>query len=201
MSSSSLWVMDKEFIGQEVDEFHNSFLFSPVVWNVLFEKHLPEEAKNPFGKRSYLSATMLNNKIHYLLNEKINNSDIQEDRILWEISMQQVFFSKDKSIVANAIRAFHAINSDLTKDQGSHIQERFIEVADSIDKLNEQEHPYFIFKNTSVDDNVNSWFINDDEPSYRSLKDNHKIVTEFVIIEKEAIHKFITNVDYFKLGH
>jgi len=39
--------MNNKYEGFEVKEFANSWLFSPVVWDVLFEKYLPEKNVSP----------------------------------------------------------------------------------------------------------------------------------------------------------
>lgn len=81
-----------------------------------------------------------------------------------------------------------------------HIIERFNEIADDIFALDEKEYPYFVFKNTSVDDNVESWFSVYDEETDdyvdKSIKDWDKFLAEFVIIENEQIKNFISNRDF-----
>lgn len=81
-----------------------------------------------------------------------------------------------------------------------HIIERFNEIADDISALDEKEYPYFVFKNTSVDDNVESWFSVYDEETDdyvdKSIKDWDKFLAEFVIIENGEIVKFISNREF-----
>lgn len=48
MSSSSLWIMDKDYYGYEDTEFINSWLFSPIAWDVLLEKYMPYANRNPY---------------------------------------------------------------------------------------------------------------------------------------------------------
>lgn len=43
MSYSSLYVIDKKFYGKKTVDFKNSWLFSPVVQNILSEKDLPKK--------------------------------------------------------------------------------------------------------------------------------------------------------------
>lgn len=203
MSYSSLWVMDKSFKGEELEEFSNSWLFSPISWDVLFEKYLPMDAHSGFmGKKNYTSAVMFDGTIFSRLNEKINNSTVQEDRVIWELSNQQIFFTKDKNFVARCIKEFLKTNSKFTSELGSHIYERFDEIANTILNIDETEHPCFIFKNTSVDDNVQYWFrqYNEetDDYEYESLNKIDKVVAEFVIIENDKIVNFIDNISYFK---
>lgn len=46
MSYSSLWLIDKNFVGEEVADYGNSWLYSPIVWTVLASKYLP---RDPYG--------------------------------------------------------------------------------------------------------------------------------------------------------
>lgn len=207
MSRSSLWVMDKDYKGSEVLEFSNSWLFSPMIWGVLLDKYMNAEIQTPYGykKSLIMDGATLNNP----LNEKVNNCKCLPDRICWELSNQQVFFTKDKNIIASSIREFLKSNDKFDKHsdgiyplQQEHIIKRFNEIADEILKLDENESPYFIVKNTSCDDNVEYWFSKYDEETdeyiKKSLSEVDKHVTEFVIIENDNIKCFISNIDYFK---
>jgi hypothetical protein len=137
----------------------------------------------------------------------VNSCDALPDRIVWELSNQQIFFAKDKNIVADGIRQF--LNSNLKYDrtkEGSfpleqeHIKERWLEIAADIENLSD-DYEYFIFKNTSVDDGVERWFekYNEDSGEYEpsSLKGIKEYVTEFVTIDGAKI-SFKSNLDYFK---
>lgn len=200
MSSSSLWVMNNNFNGEEVKEFSNYWLFTPVAWDILLDKYIP---RKPYeGKRSFLSASMFDKTIFGKLNEKINNTLVQEDRVLWELGNQQVFFTKDKDFIADCITAFLTTNSNLAIDLGGHIYSRYAEVAGEIRSIDDKEYPYFVFKNTSCDDGVEYWFTKynneTDEREPRSLREiADKTVTEFVVIDERKIIKFIGNIDYF----
>jgi hypothetical protein len=142
------------------------------------------------------------------INTKMNNSTNTSDRICWELSNQQIFFTKDKDCIAYNIRKFVEQNKDYDKSdednlsvlEREHIIERFNEIADDIFALDEKEYPYFVFKNTSVDDNVESWFSVYDEETDdyvdKSIKDWDKFLAEFVIIENEQIKNFISNRDF-----
>lgn len=202
MSSSSLWGLDKEYRGAELEEFSNSWYFSPIAWDMLFQKYLPERTVSQFGtKGTYMTAAMFDNTIEHDLNQKINNSEVSEDRIVWEFAMQQVFFTKDKEVVSDAIKRFMDINKEFAEECGDHIFERFNEVAEAISNLDESEYPNFVFKNTSVDDNVEFWFrkYNEEEEEYDevSLREMDKTVTEFVYIEDGKITGWKNNVKFF----
>ncbi|MCY7865931.1 hypothetical protein P8918_13100 [Bacillus spizizenii] len=202
MSTSSLWGLDKDYKGSEEVEFSNSWWFSPIAWDILFQKYLPEKVTVQFGSRTnFMTATMFDKTIEGDLNEKINNSEVIEDRIVWELSMQQIFFTKDKELVVESIKHFLETNKEFAGDCGEHIYERFNEVADEISKLEEADHPYFVFKNTSVDDAVEYWFqkYDEEEEEYEeaSLRDMDRHVAEFVFIEDGKITGFKSNMQYF----
>jgi hypothetical protein len=205
MSYSSLWAMNNKYEGFEIKDFSNSWWFSPIAWNVLFEKYLPEKMYHPYiGKMVYMTAVEFDKSVYSSLNNRINKCTSNADRVCWEMSNQQIFFTKDKQFVSNAILQFVGDNARyydkvLTKD---HIKNRFIEIANFILELDENKHPYFIFKNTSCDDNVEWWFsnYNEEQGEYENinLSQQREFVAEFVIIENNKIDRFVSNLDYFK---
>ena len=206
MSSSSLWVMDKDYKGSEALEFGNSWLFSPVIWGILSDKYIRGLIETPFG---YKKSLISDGSLHKPLNGKINNCKCSADRICWEMSNQQVFFTKDKNVIANGIQEFVKLNANFDKHSDGvyplkqdHIIERFNEIADEILKLDENETPYFVWKNTTCDDGVERWFSKYDEEKDEyiniSLSDMNEFVTEFVFIEDGIISGFKSNIDYFK---
>lgn len=202
MSCSSLYGVKKDYTGEELYEYKNSWLFSPVVWNVLSDKYLPRQygmVQSVIGWNG--------NEVWSKINNIMNNSDNTSDRICWEMSNQQIFFTKDKECVANSIRKFAKQNKGYNKSRENnlsplereHIIERFNEIADNILSLDENEYPYFVFKNTSVDDEVERWFYDydeDDEYIEKSLKDWAEFIAEFVVIEDGKIVGFISNLNY-----
>ena len=200
MSSSSLWIMDKEFKGEEIQEFSNSWCFSPIVLDILFKEYLHNGVN---VDKTFITESMFNRSVHGELNNLINCATNQEDRVLWELANQQVFFTKDKEFIAKAIKNFLQNHPTLSLGLGQHIVERFVEVANEILNIDENEYPNFVFKNTSCDDGVENWFekYNEDLDEYEngSLKDIKEIVCEFVIIENENVKNFITNINYFQL--
>lgn len=204
MSHSSLYGIDKDYKGNVIEEFRNSWLFAPIVWDVLAEKYIPPRKLISHGfKRNIIHDTSLWNEV----NNEINNCDNAADRICWEFSGQQVFFTKDKSCVANAIRDFINQNNNYCRDtednvpvlEREHIIERFEKIASAIELLPE-DTPYFVMKNTSVDDSVERWFekYDDEQQEYveSSLSQVHELVTEFVVIEDGRIVNFINNLEF-----
>ena len=133
------------------------------------------------------------------LNGEINNSKIIEDRIVWEMSGQQIFFTKNKEFIAEQLEKFLVTNKEAFGNESEDTKERFKEMAKAIRNIDEKEYPYFLFKNTSVDDTVEYWFnkYNEetDEDEDRSLLDVDKYVTEFVFIKDNEIVMFIGNTE------
>lgn len=203
MSSSSLYGITKDYKGKEIIEYKNSWLFSPVVWSVLSDKLLPR-------KYGYIQNVIGfgGQEVWKNINNILNNSDFLTDRVLWELSGQEIFKTKDKNIVADCIRDFLKVNSKYDKSdednvsvlKRDHIIERWNEIATDIENLNEEKYPYFVFKNTSVDDSVENWFFKyneeSDEYEERGLNECQDLVTEFVIIENDSIVDYIPNTEY-----
>ena len=207
MSCSSLYGIKNDYTGEELYEYRNSWLFSPIVMGILPEKYIPYEIQTPYGfKKSIIG--MGGQEIWKKTNNKINNCDNTPDRICWEMSNQQIFFTKDKECIADSIRKFVEQNKGYDKSdednlsslEREHIIERFNEIADDIIDLDEKEYPYFVLKNTSVDDGVSFWLSDYDEEkdkyTDKSIKDWDKLLAEFVVIEDGKIAKFISNLDF-----
>lgn len=204
MSYSSLYGIKSDYTGEIVNEYKNSWWFSPIVWSVLSDKTLPRDFMGYVQSIIGLHGQEVWKKI----NTKMNNSENTPDRICWEMSNQQIFFTKDKGCVADSIRKFVEQNKDYDKSdednlsplEREHIIERFDEIADDILALNENEYPYFVFKNTSCDDEVERWFFKEDENGERveaSLKENiNGFYAEFVVIENGEIKGFVSNKEF-----
>lgn len=203
MSSSSLYGITKDYKGKEIIEYKNSWLFSPVIWSVLSDKLLPR-------KYGYIQSVIGfdGQEVWKNINNILNNSDYLVDRVLWELSNEEIFKTKDKNIIADCIRDFLKVNSKYDKSdednvsvlERDHIIERWNGIATDIENLNEEEFPFFVFKNTSCDDSVESWFIKyneeSDEYEERGLNECEDLVTEFVIIENNSIVDYIPNTEY-----
>lgn len=202
MSSSSLYGITKDYKGEEIFDYKNSWLFSPVVWDVLSDKLLPRK----YGRIQHIIGG--GREVWKNINNILNNSDFLTDRVLWELSNQMIFKTKDKNIVVDCIRDFLKVNSKYDKSdednisvlKRDHIIKRWNEIATDIENLNEEEFPFFVFKNTSCDDSVESWFIKyneeSDEYEEQGLNECQDSVTEFVIIENGSIVDYISNTEY-----
>lgn len=203
MSCSSLYGITKDYKGEEILIYKNSWYFSPVVWSVLSDKLLPR-------KHGYIQNVigLDGQEVWKNINNILNNSDFLVDRVLWELSNEAIFKTKDKNIIADCIRNFLKVNSKYDKSdednisvlKRDHIIERWNEIATDIEDLNEEEFPFFVFKNTSCDDSVESWFIKyneeSDEYEKQGLNECDDLVTEFVIIENDSIVNYIPNTEY-----
>jgi len=207
MSYSSLFLIDTNLKGHELYEFQNSWLFSPIIWNILLNEYQPERRQSfplkPEEKRIFLSETMFDKTLHGRLNDMLNNSDNQSDRIMWELSNQQGFFSKDKDFINKSILKFLSSPGYCKAECVQHIFNRFREVAQIIKNIDEEKYPYFVFKNSSVDDGVQNIFshYNEEIDDYEdlALSDHEEDILEFVIIENQKIKEFKTNTKLFSI--
>lgn len=195
MTKSSLWSIDQAYKGKQIAEFNDSFIFSPIVWEVLFQTYLPEKTTMNGQPAVYMYARSVDRSIPSQLTNKINNHGSISDRIMWSLSLEQIYKTKDKQIIADSIRSFLSDHRNITSDYHPYIQERFEEIAKNIESLNESSQPYFVFKNTSVDNSVEYWF----EGENGTLKDIDHIVASIISIEsvKENEMFFIDNISFF----
>ena len=200
MSNTSLWEIDRNWSGREYSEYRNSWLFCPTVWDVLMCKYItPEErTERNITQKNYLCWVAPfdkdeANRRHNILNDRINNSEIQYDRVLWELSNLSVFNTKDKEFVADCIEKF--VENNLLKNpeyfESKHIYDRFLEIANDIRNL-PRRVKYFVIHPTSCDDNVEWWFYN------KRLSSWDKFVCEFTLIEDDNVVGFATNLDICK---
>lgn len=205
MSQSSIYGIKKDYTGEILYEYKNSWLFSPIIWGVLPDKYIPLEIQTPYGYKKGIIGSD-GNEIWSKTNEKINHCENTPDRICWEMSNQQIFFTKDKKCISENIKKFVKQNKEYDKStednlsslDREHIIKRFNEISDDILSIDENVYPYFVFKNTSVDDEVERWFDDYDNDEYgtKSIKDWDEFLAEFVVISNDKITKFISNLDY-----
>lgn len=198
MSYTSLWIIDKNWGGEEYAEYRNSHLFPPVIWDILMCKYIAEHER----KEEYNSKPTTNFLIWALdifdstrgktrwalLNERINKSVVQYDRVLWELSGLSVFNAKDKDFVADCIEKF-VENNFVTSEYKDceHIKERFYEIAKDIREL-PKRCKFFVIHPNSCDNNVEWWFNN------KRLCSWDKFVCEFTIIENNVVIGFSDNL-------
>lgn len=206
MSYSSLITINKEYKLEDEYEFKNSWLFSPIVWDVLLEKYMHDEIQTPYGYTKSIIG-FGGNELWAKLNSIMNSSDNLVDRVCWELSNQQIFFTKNKKLISDAILQFLKTNKEYKKTEDGdnvlekeHIMERWNQLAKTITDIND-DVPCFVQKNTSVDDSVVCWFHQWDEDAdeykVKSLSDIDKLTFEFVDISNDDM-SFVSNLSYFE---
>lgn len=196
MSYTSLWVIDKNWSGAEHRKYPNSWLMPPIVWDVLMQKYINTYERN--GVESYIVWAISGNSDKErderwtLLNGRINNTENQVDRVLWELAGLSVFNSKDKEFVADCIDSFVRENQNIDELlQAEHVRQRFFDIA--IDIRNLPKHvKYFVIHPSSVDDSVEWWF------DRKRLCSWDKFVCEFTLIENKRVVGFSTNLEMCK---
>ncbi len=195
MSYTSLWVIDKNWSGTEHRQYPNSWLMPPIVWDVLMQKYIGANERN--GVDSYLvwvcaCSAKIRDERWSLLNSRINNTENQTDRIMWELTGLSVFNSKDKEFVADCIDAFVRENQNIDELlQAEHIRQRFFDIAVDIRNL-PRRVKYFVIHPSSVDDSVEWWF------HRKRLCSWDKFVCEFTLIEDNKVVGFSTNLEMCK---
>lgn len=196
MSESSLWAIDKDNSGEEVREYRNSWLFNPIIWDELMWKYLNNKNK---GKFDFKARYLTDAKAYWKpLNEKLNNSTVLDDRIMWELSQQQIMLTANKAKIAKAIRSF--IKTIIEKSEegyGDHITKRFEDIAKDIENLDEDKVRYFAIKGTSCDDGIERLFRKEDGEEMK-LDEWGKIVCEFVIINEDDTITFKNNLKMYE---
>ena len=196
MSYTSLWIIDKNWSGTEHRKYPNSWPMPPIVWDVLMQKYIDTNERD--GAVSYIAWTHSGcsdkerDERWALLNSRINNTENQVDRIMWELAGLSVFNSKDKEFVADCIDAFVRENQNIdVLLREEHIRQRFFEIAVDIRNI-PRRVKYFVIHPTSVDDSVEWWF-------YRKrLCSWDKFVCEFTLIEDNKVVGFSTNLEMCK---
>lgn len=203
MSYSSLWGIDSKWSGKRLAEYHNSWMFCPIVWSVLMCKYIEPGERTDYGYvwTNYLSwsgcssSAATRESRFQMLNERINNSPCQSDRVLWELAGLSVFNAKDKDFVAECIENF--VNDNMANDpeyqECDHIFERFRKIAEDIRSLPKWVK-YFVIKGTSVDDNVERWFYRKRLCSWKEF------ICEFTLIEDQKVAGFSTNLEMCRGG-
>lgn len=201
MSCSSLYVLDKETSGKESEQYRNSWIFSPTIWSVLSQKYMADDIATPYGFRKNMIG-FGGDELFRKLNDLMNASDNTTDRICWEMSHQQGFFTKDKKLVSESIKKFLVENAEITlNDEGRKMSkehsDRFHQIAEDIEKIDEKLYPYFVFKNTSVDHEIENLFLKYDEKEEDyiecPLKNQTENKLEFVIIDDGLVKEFRTH--------
>lgn len=208
MSQSSLYGIKCDFTGERLYDFSNSWLFAPIIFEILPEKYMPKLMIDSDG---FIKNIMfdLSSKLWNKADKKIRHCKNTADRICWEIVGQQIFFTKDKELIADSIRTFVKQNMGYGKSSDDNIpllkQERivnrFFEIADRILELNENEYPFFVFQNNDCCPSVKNWFVKWNDETEETIacsmiENKHKISTEFVVIENKRIIRLISSLKF-----
>lgn len=185
MGSSSLWIITNEMKGENICEFENFMLFSPVILDYLLYKYIPVYKTK---KKGYLKITSNYPIAQKDLHLKIYKSKDFEDKILWGLCNNMIFYTKDKKYIITAIESFMKKNKELVEND-FNILNRFNEIIKNIEDDFLNKNPFFMFKRFSFEYDILSWFSNKNN----LLKtDTH--YTYFVVIENKNV-KYVSNID------
>ena len=204
VSKSFIYTLNKNYVTHEIHGFDNSWLFSPMVWRRLCAEYLPKER---LGDKMIPASFMGLNGVEnwQKINDIMNHSDNHKLRIVWEMTNQQFFLTKDKFVIADAVESFLTIfpTDDEGFAWGEHIVQRFKDMADRIRSIDENVCPYCVHKNSSCDDSIERHLQRFDEKKWTSVpvslrKTAHDVQQEFVIIEDNKIVNFISCKDFIK---
>ena len=181
MAFTSLWEIDENWNGFQYKKYDNALLFVPKIWDILMCKYIDsEERENIENCITWISRNRIRNLSK--LNNRINNSLDQVDRIMWEISLLSVFNKKDSQFVAKCIIDF--VEKYTLTDR---VRERFLGIANDIKNL--QKHcKYFVIDGSSINANVEQWFSNCRLSSWTTK------VCEFTIINDNMIVGYEDNL-------
>ena len=178
MSYTNLYGIKSDFTAVELKQYKNSWLFLPQIYKILGEKYLNE-------KDTY--KVLFTSKNLDKLERNVSKSKRTEDRVLWLLVNQQIFFTKDKTFIADCIQKFFMEDVRYYHPDNMDLIEWYDKIRKDISALDEKKYPYFIFNATSVTDSVYNMFFrfNDDtlEDIPISLKEKDEDIVDFVYIE------------------
>lgn len=199
MSYSELWEINRNWSGKVYKEYKNSWLFCPIVWDILLKKYIPEDERKSFYGQT------CNNFIYWLifsttdnltdkeklrkLNDKVFKGDCESDKVVWDLSNLAVFNAADKEFIADCVIEFINNHDEYFDNCDDEIIKRFIEIANDIRKL-PRRCKYFVIHGSSCDDNVEYWF-------YRKrLCSWNENICEFAIIKDDKIVDYKDNLEF-----
>lgn len=168
MSYSSIYIIDQDTHLSNIIKYSNSWLFAPVVYEIILNSYIQDELHTSYGIAKSLF-TSDGDRLFRITNKAVNNSSIMSDRVAWEVSNQQIILVKDKEFIADSLLKFvddHKNDVMLYNKENNleydHIANRFKKIAEDIRNI-DSDKKYFIFKNTSVDDSIEYFFTQHDE--------------------------------------
>ena len=154
MSTSTLYLLNKNLWHFHHKEFQNATLFKPIIKLALEEEY----------KEKLKAGTDLET----LFNKKNDSSVVKEDRILWWLTNEKIFEIKDMKLVRDSIEYFLAcrllkpglIMDGKLLDKAIEFYNDIIQEFDSIiegDNIS-KSMKYFIFNADSRKDHISEWF-------------------------------------------
>lgn len=197
MSYSELWEINRNWSGKVYKEYKNSWLFCPIVWDLMFLKYIPqEERKDVYGENfnNYMSwilwSSTRNERINKL-NAKILDSDCESDKIVWDLSNLVVFNWNDRKFISDCITKFIENHNDFFENHDEEIRKRFEEIANDISNL-PHRCKYFVIHGSSCDDNVESWF------EHKRLSSWNEFICDFALISNNKLIGYSDNLKITK---
>ena len=173
MSYTELWGIKKDWYGEEIKSYQNSYMFVPAICDKLLCEYISESERRKvidFDSEaidSYLFFCFIGIGNWEKLNHKINDSDCFTNRIMWDLCNSGIFSAKDKEKVADCIIKF--FKKYFSDKEYTITAKRLEEVAEDIRNL-DKKYKYFCIHGTSCDDNVERWFY-DSEGEVATLSD------------------------------
>lgn len=140
MSYTSLYGIKSDFTAMELKQYKNSWLFLPQIYKILGEKYLNE-------KDTY--KVLFTSKNLDKLERNVSKSKRTEDRVLWLLVNQQIFFTKDKTFIADCIQKFFMEDVRYYHPDNMDLIEWHNKIRKDISALDEKKYPYFIFNATT----------------------------------------------------
>ena len=141
MSCSTLYLLDKDMKIQETEDFDNAWLMSPNIWEILHTKYIGN-SYNMF---------LVTEESEQDLQSKMSKRNNLEDMFLYLMTHQHLISLRYKDKVIELLNEF-LISTPINYYS---LHDRLQEV---IDKLEDTNASYFIWKNTSIDDAVENRF-------------------------------------------
>lgn len=210
---SSLWGIDNTNKPHMLNDYDNFNTFASNLKVILTEKHLQDDVENlsnRIGLKRKLqlgrnSANLMKDKLDSILSSGVHT----QDQICWLLVNHYVFFTKDKQLVVDAIYNFVEENKEynkypngLTALEMPHVKKRFLKIANDISDINEEEHPYFVFKESDADREVTGWFkmFNEEKQMFVDVSlDRHPIpYAKFVNFVDGRVDSFVNSTEYYK---
>ena len=190
---SSLWVMNGSLRGIKEKEFDNKSIFNFTIWNILCAKYISEYQKLKFDEDYIYNPKRLNIENLELLYSRVYSSDSMTDKIILELSNQQIFSSNNKDLVSNCIINFLDENKE-SKYLNPEIIKVFYQIAEKIKYIDWYNYPYFMYE---IKNGMSEWF----NSHNKSLIYLDEYVADFIDLNKEKAISKTSNTEFVKHNH